>query len=163
MDKEFKAILPDKREVSAERSGERYYGTHSVPPSVAFEHGIPLKGADRRLLEHVEGNDDSAFRGTTLWPLVNPLMGQGAILWAKEGGWVYHVGPMMGWDPARLLEGRVSTMGMFTGAPNAMEGEISVPSKIEASLIIKGASVREIDDKLVLSEWNYNPNYRNPR
>ena len=90
-------------------------------------------------------------------------MGQGALLWASEGGWVYHIGPVMGWDPGRLLEGQVTMMGMFTHAPNSMEGEISVPSKIEASLIIKGAVVKEIDDKLVLSGWNYNPNYRNPR
>lgn len=169
MDETFKAILPNLQEVSAERSGDRYYGTHHVSPEVAFQHGIPLKGTDRRLLEHVEAhmysksNEKSAFRGTTALPVINPDMGQGAIFWAQEGGWVYLIGPMMGWDPGRLLEGRVSVMGKFGNAPFSMEGEISVPSRIEPSRIIKAAIVKEKGDRLVLDAWKYNPNYPAPK
>lgn len=163
MDEELRAILPNQEEVPGERSGMRFYGTSTVPPDVAFKQGIPLKGDDRRLLAHVNGNDNSAFRGTTAVPLLNPKLGQGAIFWATEGGWVYEVGPMMGWDPGRLLEGRVNIIGLYWNAPNSMEGEISVPSRIEPGSIYKAALVKEKGDSLGLGTWIYNPNYHPTR
>lgn len=48
----MKAILPNGSEVDAERVGLRYHGM-TIPPTIAFISGIPAKGEDRRLLEHV--------------------------------------------------------------------------------------------------------------
>lgn len=159
MDDELKAILPNNKEASAERMGERYYGTNKIKPDEAFNNGIPLKGMDRRLLEHLEGNEQSAFRGTTVFSNVNPHMGQGAAMWADEGGWVYQIGPVKGWDPGRLLEGLVEQNGRFQDSPTMMELEVTVPSRIEPHLIIKAGIVEEIDVHLVVRKWEYNPNY----
>src|SRR5438045_1473815 len=40
-------ILPNRVEVSAERMGQRYYGTRHIDPDEAFKNGIPVKGSDR--------------------------------------------------------------------------------------------------------------------
>lgn len=159
MDDELKAVLPNKEEVPPQPAGRRFYGTSQVPLPVAFEYGVPLKGPDRRLLEHVRGNEKSAFRGTTALPVINHQMWQGALFWAGEGGWVYEIGPVMGWDPGQLLEGRVSMLGAFWNAPHAMEGEVSVPSRIEPSWIYQGSLIKEKGDRLVIDKWILNPNY----
>jgi len=50
---ELKAILPNGVEASAERMGQRYYGTRHIEPDETFKNGIPVKGSDHRLLEHL--------------------------------------------------------------------------------------------------------------
>lgn len=159
MDDELKAILPNDEEVSAQPAGRRFYGTSMVSLEVAFAHGIPLKGHDRRLLEHIRGNEESAFRGTTALPVINHAMWQGALYWADEGGWVYEIVPAMGWDPGQLLEGQVSMLGVFWNAPHATEGEVSIPSRIEPCWIYQGSLVKQKGDRLVIDKWILNPNY----
>lgn len=145
-----------------------FYGTHKVGIEEAFRSGIPLKGNDWRLLEHVlqtphnGHNALSAFRGTTMLANINPTLGQGAIHWAEEGGWVYEIGPMKGWNPEKLLEGQVQVAGRFKGAPHIIELETSVPARIAPHQIYKAGLVVESAGCLVVREWKFNPNYPTP-
>ncbi|MGS0738195.1 hypothetical protein ACVBEG_17010 [Pseudomonas sp. GG8] len=158
----MKAILPNGYEVDPEPYGMLYYGTDKVDIQQAFSSGIPLKGLDRRLYEHVKQNPQSAFRGTTVLANVNQQLGQGAIHWANVGGWVYEIGPMLGWDPEKLLEGQVGFAGRFTGSPYAIELETSVPSRIAPHQIHKAGVVVASAGCLVVRTWTYNPNYQMP-
>ncbi|MEE4148905.1 hypothetical protein [Pseudomonas viridiflava] len=160
---ELKAILPNGDEAPAERMGQRYYGTRNIDPERAFEHGIPIKGSDRRLLEHLKDGYNSAFRGTTVLSNVNPAMGQGAALWADEGGWVYNIGPMMGWDPSALLEEQIKHLQMYRDSPTAIECEITVPARIEPNLIYRAGRVEARGQLLLVRKWTYNPAYRSNR
>jgi len=160
-----KAILPNGQKVSPEPCGMLFYGTDKIGIDEAFRSGIPLKGHDWRLLEHVlqtrqnGHNALSAFRGTTVLANINPNLGQGAIHWAQEGGWVYHIGPMEGWNPEKLLEGQVKVAERFKGTPYEMELETSVSALIAPNQIYKAGLVVESANCLVVREWTLNPNY----
>lgn len=159
----LKAILPGGQEIGPEPCGMLYYGTDKIDIAQAFTNGIPLKGHDRRLLEHVlqppEHFGQSAFRGTTALANLSEELGQGAVHWAGVGGWVYQIGPMLGWDPERLLHGRVGFKGGFSGSPNEIEVETSVPSRIEPHQIYKAGVVEQSASCLVVRTWKFNPNY----
>lgn len=156
----WKAILPNEDEVSAQGFGFRYYGTDRIDPERAFELGIPVKGPDRRLKQHLDGNNSSAFRGTTESPIINMAMGQGAAAWAGEGGWVYYIGRVLGWDPSQLLEGRVANIGGYLDSPTMSELEISIPSLIPPAQIVKaGIVIRSRSRNFMVRGWIENPNY----
>lgn len=150
MGSSLKAILPDGRDVEPEPYGMLNYGTDQIGIDQAFESGIPLKGHDRRLLEHVRGNKQSAFRGTTALPNINPERGQGAVCWAGVGGWVYQIGPMRGWNPEKLMPAQ-RDLG---------EVETSVPSRIEPHQIYKAGQVEQSARNLVVRKWIRNENYQ---
>lgn len=161
MTDQFDAILPNNKEVAAQAYGDRYYGTDKITPDIAFEDGIPLKGEDRRLLEHVNGNLNSAFRGTTALSSINSGYGQGAAAWAELGGWVYHIDRARGWDTEKLLQGEIERLGGFVGSPHAGELEVAVPSRIEAAQIIKAGQVESLTrGALGVRTWQHNKNYQ---
>lgn len=81
----MKAILPCGTEIQRSHLGQPYHGT-SLTPDEVFRDGLTSKGDDRDLLDHVRGNEHSAFRGTTSVPTVSREMRQGATEWAGEGG-----------------------------------------------------------------------------
>lgn len=159
----MKAILPDDQEVAPEPFGMLNYGTDEIDIGEAFENGIPLKGHDRRLQAHVLGNHQSAFRGTTSLANINPALGQGAVFWADVGGWVYEIGPMLGWNPEKLLAWHVDSNGRPANFPHAGELETSVPSRIEPHQIYKAGQVEQSARTLVVRKWIYNPNYQPKR
>lgn len=156
----LKAKLPNGELVDPAPIGIRYYGTDRIPPDVAFEEGIPLKGICNDLYKHVLGNPNSAFRGTTERPVISHYQEQGAIYWAEHEGWVYTLGLMEGWDAERLLEGVVPTAGGFTGSPHIGELECAIDSRVSPQLIQGANRVFKSRRFLELGEWIENKNYQ---
>ena len=154
------AILPDGTEIEPTCVQGVFHGTSLFPPTVAFNTGIPQKGDDRRLLEHANGNDRSAFRGSTTHPALAP--GLGAAYWADVGGWVYQVSPIATWHLERELEGRVPVPGGFSGAPHIGESEHAVPSQLTPECLTRVGQVEAgrpvgSEQRLLVRHW-----YRNP-
>lgn len=130
------AILPNGSEIGCTFEGDGFHGTYLFAPEDVKANGIPAKGDDRRLYEHALGNSTSAFRGTTVFPLISAA-GQGAVYWAGEGGWVYEVENLPMWALEEELQGRVPALGGFTGCPNVGELEQATPARIEHHRIVR--------------------------
>ena len=155
------AMLPDGRPVvPTARGGNLYHGTSELAPDVVFEHGLPSRGTDLRLLEHVESRGNSAFRGTTDM-IMTPDGNGGAGVWAGEGGWVYQLDGTPSWDVNLLLEGRVRLPdGSFRG--NLMSGEIErvIPARVAPERILGAFSIVEKNGRLRPGTFVVNPRYR---
>lgn len=154
----LKAILPDASEIPPTHLLGGYHGTCRHAPDQVFREGIPRKGSDRRLLEHVVGNEQSAFRGTTLLPLTSDG-GQGAAHWAGAEGWVYQISPIPTWDTEQELEGKVPCPTGFTGSPHAGELESAIPAKVSNQRVVRvGKVIPGRGNHLKVTEWRKNPN-----
>jgi len=135
------------KEVPATRFDVVHHGTTKEELGSELEHvlktGLPLrKGTNRDLVNHVEGEKDSAFRGATILPGTPDGEG-GAIAWAGEGGVVFRLRRVWGWDANKESEGRRRTaFSGFAGNPAHGEHEITIdghqsPSKIEGYFIVE--------------------------
>lgn len=146
------------------RGGSLYYGASGSDsaPETVLRAGLPARGPNTSVEEHVRGAGDTAFRGTTTLPLT-PDGSQGAARWADVGGWVYQIDGMPSWDANRLLQGRVRGPGGFGGNPVSGELEHLIPAHVPTERIRgyypvlqgRGTSVR-------LGTFVPNPNYRSP-
>lgn len=138
------AVLPDGSHAAPSDSGGGYRGTE-VPPAVALVTGLPVRGTDRRLLEHALGNAHSAFIGTV------PTASE-AAQWADEGGWVYEVRAIATWRVEALLQGRVPTAGGgFVGQP-FQENEGAVES-VQPHQIVRWGQVRRAGSGRLYVDW----------
>jgi RHS repeat-associated protein len=137
-----------------------YHGAKDVAPSEALTNGLPARGANRDLLNHVEEGPDSGFRGATQLPS-DPVNQGGAAYWVGEGGWVYKV-RARAWDTNQLLEGRVKTGGgEYRGNLMHGENEFAIDAQIPASQIeAYGQVVTNSRGQLYVKEWIPNPNYK---
>lgn len=159
---ELKARLPNGEFVAPAKLGtHQYYGTSDLTPDVAFTEGVPLKGVCIDLLRHAGKGRDSRFRGTTPILVVNEALGQGAMCWADEGGWVYELDSIPGWDIEKLLDGKVPTANGFGGAPYPGEMEGAIDSRIPGSMIRRAGQVKRLRRFLVVKEWTTNKNCPN--
>jgi hypothetical protein len=154
------AILPSGKEIPCTSNAGGFHGTGLFAPEDVFSGGIPQKGADRRLLEHVLGNKESAFRGTTALPVISPR-GQGAAHWADVGGWVYEVAGTPSWDVEKELEGQVPRPGGFGGCPTAVELEHAIPAQIQGRQVVRAGLVaagRVVDGNqtVLIRKWQLN-------
>ena len=157
----MKAILPCGTEIQRSHFGQPYHGT-SLTPDEVFRDGLTAKGDDRDLLEHVRGNEHSAFRGTTSVPTVSREMRQGATEWAGEGGWVYQFDDVACWDVDKELEGRVPLPGgLFGNSPHLGECECAVPGTIAPTLIKRAGQVESRYGNLRVVRWQENKTDRN--
>lgn len=161
MSVEMTAVLPNGREIKRTCVTDSYHGTSLYEPDVVFRSGIPKKGNDRRLLEHVLGNPTSAFRGTTVSPVVSPC-GQGATFWAGVDGWVYLLEALPSWNVEKELQGQVPRPGGFGDCPMQAEVEHAVPSRIEAGRVVRAGKVHpgrvvEGNQMLLVKSWIRNP------
>lgn len=151
----MKAILPDGSEVGPSYNASPYHGTATDPETV-FTVGLKAKGSDRRLLDHVKGNPQSAFRGSTSTPTVSEEGRQGATEWAGDDGWVYQVDIMPCWDVEQLLEGRVPVPGGYGNSPHTGECESAIPGSIRPDQIIRAGKVSTRYGKLRVMSWQEN-------
>lgn len=142
--------------------GGGWHGTHEVPPAVAFEQGLPARGTNVDLINHVEAGGGSAFRGTTPFPM-SPDRQAGAALWAGEGGFVYDVRGVPTWDTNALLQGRRPVAGGLGGyGGNLMAGEIesAIPARVPRENIAGAYPVLEgRGGSLRLGDYIPNPNF----
>lgn len=155
----MKAILPSRVEIAPTTHVGGFHGTKHFDPARVFVQGIPQKGNDRRLLEHVNGNELSAFRGTNSCVLFTPE-GPGAALWAGDGGWVYEICSVPTWDTEQELQGRVQSNGGYGGCPTLGELESAIPAEVKPYRIIAAAAVvTHRGTRLKVLEWQPNPQY----
>jgi hypothetical protein len=154
-----KVRLPNGEWVSPTGYGPVYTGT-DVPPEVALTKGLPERGSNWDLQNHVEGGKDSALRGGTLIAS-DPVTGQGAASWAGEGNWVYHIDGLPSWDTNSLLEGRVRTPGGYRGNVMCGEGEHSIPARVPPQFIKEYGRV-ELNSrgKPWVRTWIENPHHK---
>lgn len=117
-----------------------YHGTDfETPESVEIYQGLPERGDNIDLLNHVEppplgckeeGNN-SAFRGTVLFPNFPACFELGASFWAGEGGWVYLIKNWIGYDTNQIFEGNVPDgRGGYRGALRPGECEIVTTARV---------------------------------
>jgi hypothetical protein len=158
-----KAILPNGKEIPPTvYGGELFHGTSEIPPEVAFEKGLPGRGGNTKLLDHILQPGDSAFRGTTTY--ISPEGRTGAAAWATEEGWVYKIDGTPSWDLNAELQGRVPKPdGTFGNNPMPGEHEQAVLANIPRERIIGAMKISERGHRLVYGEMIANPNYRAPQ
>jgi hypothetical protein len=154
-----KVRLPNGQWVSPTGYGPLHTAAE-VSPEVATTKGLPERGTNWDLQNHVEGGPDSALRGGTVLAF-DPVTGQGAAAWAGEGNWIYLIEGMPSWDANGLLEGRIPRPGGFRG--NALFGECehAIPARVPPEYIKRYGKV-ELDGRggLRVRIWIQNPNFR---
>lgn len=136
-----------------------YHGHHAKPEEV-FAHGLPAKGPSVDLENHVMAGEGRAFRG--LAPYVcSPDGESGPCYFADEGGFVYEVDCVAGWDVNGLLAGRIHKgVAGYGGNPFTSEVETAIlghvpPSHIKGAYPIK--SYR--GTRLIPGTYTKNPSY----
>lgn len=153
----FFAILPNGKEIAPSSFSGGFHGTKLFPPSQVFMSGFPSRGDNRNLLEHIQGAENSAFRGSTNQVLT--LGNQGAAEWASEGGWVYQIEAVPTWDVDKELQGQVPRPGGFGDTPLKEELELAIPARIREYRIVRaGQVVLGRGSRLTVKTWNDNPN-----
>lgn len=152
-----------------------FYGNKQLPPGYQtiediFKKGLPERGQNWDLNSHVEESwklkggqnpvNDTAFRGTT--PQISSPDGTiGAINWADEGGYVYEIRGVPGWEVNTALEGRVAKPdGTFRD--NLMSGELetAIPAKVPGKFICRvGRPSLSNSGRLIIrsTDWVVNP------
>ena len=158
--RDAKARLPNGKLVSPNvYGGELHYGTDSITPEVAFEKGLPGRGDNTDLLQHVHQASDSAFRGTTRH--IFDSDGGGAGQWAGENGWVYKIDGTPSWDLNAQLDGRVPRPdGSFAGNPMYGEHEQAVLANIPRERIVGAIRIVERNGRLIPQPMIANPHYK---
>ncbi|MFZ0548631.1 MAG: hypothetical protein WAM60_24490, partial [Candidatus Promineifilaceae bacterium] len=127
--------------------GRVFHGTE-LPPEIVVREGLPEKGSNWDLLNHVKQGPDSALRGATT-EVFTPDRSAGAGKW---GEWVYEIRGMPSWDTNALLEGRVKTPGEFKGNPMYGELEQAIPARVPAENIVRVAHIVEVAGRIKV-EW----------
>jgi hypothetical protein len=157
------AILPSGRRIPPDHYMGGFHGTSEIGPEVAFKDGLPERGTNWSLKEHVAQQPGSAFRGTTEL-ISDPVTQQGAAYWAGEGGWVYQIEGVPTWSVNAALEGRVPVAGVgYTGNILVIENEGAIPARVLPSNI-KRAGQAELDSlgRPIVRTWIDNPNFGKP-
>jgi hypothetical protein len=155
-----RAILPNGRFIPPDTYTGGYYGTSKTSPTDAFREGFPARGDDMRLREHTEDRGNSAFRGTTPFP-IDQSGEYGAACWAGEGGWVYEIRHVPTWDLDRDLQGQVPLelqMG-FRGNLMRAEQEGAILACVPPDHIKRAGQVEDRHGHLCVTHWTANPNY----
>ncbi|MEZ4403849.1 MAG: hypothetical protein R3B06_27750 [Kofleriaceae bacterium] len=159
------ATLPDGTKIKPNAGGDKlYYGTDSEQPAQVFAKGLEARGNNTDLLNHVTQGPDRAFRGTTRW-IIQSRGESGAGVWAKEGGWVYEIDGVRGWDANASLEHRVPWPdGTHRGNPMRGEHEISILAGVPSSRIKRAIPMIEENGVLIpaVAKALDNPNYVPP-
>jgi hypothetical protein len=142
-------LLPDGTKVRpTARGGRLYHGTSDVDPKEAFSSGLPVRGRNLSLEDHVNQKGDSALRGAA--PMPQFPTGKGGP--ADWGEYVYEIDGVPSWDANQLLQGRVRRPGGFGGNLMTAEVEQAIPGYVPPSKIVRwGRSVQRNGRNIV--EW----------
>ncbi len=159
------ALLPGGKRVAPDGVAfPVYYGTGNtnLAPDRVHSEGLPMRGGNLSLQDHVEEASDSAFRGTTSH-ILTPDGQQGAGAWADVGGWVYEIDGVGFWDANLALEGRRKIAGGLGGhGGNLMRGEneMSILAHVPRERIIGAYLIQQgPGTRLKVGEFVPNPNY----
>lgn len=153
----YYATIGDKAQVSAQTQLNVYHGTCLVDVDCyRRNNGLPKRGGDIDLIRHAEPpptrEEPSAFIGTVPFPNA-PGFKAGAVYWADDGGFVYHIKDWPGYDINCLLEGRIPDgKNGFRGPKNCGEQEIAIPAAVPLSNICKVGKVEKLRGGLVV-KW----------
>lgn len=155
------ALLPDGTAVPPGSYMGGFHGTCRITPEEAMRTGLPARGNDWRLRDHVEASGPtSAFRGVTD-VVSEPVSGNGAAYWAGCGGWVYEIRGVPSWEVNATLEGRIPTPTGFRGNLMTAEQEIAIPAAVPPERIKAYGLVEEDGSgRLFVRRWIANPGYR---
>jgi hypothetical protein len=171
------AVLPNGRQIPPTSYAGGYHAP-GEPISVeeAFEKGLPARGSDWRLLEHVQPRSEaampelggSAFRGTTATPSsIGDMSGQGAADWAGEGGIIFEIRNVPTWHVEQALEGQIKDPNGLFGGKLLVKPEVesAVPARVPPECIVRAGKVSLFPNGRLgvrPGDWIPNPNYRPP-
>jgi hypothetical protein len=133
------AILPNGGKVPPNsKPSTLFHGTNLFPAAAVRLNGLPIKGSDWRIVEHLQGNSNSAFRGCTPSAIMQ-VPYAGAAFWAGDGGWVYELSNLDSWYIPELLDHFTPIGGYSPSAwsPYPAECESAVSSEIKASRVVR--------------------------
>lgn len=155
------AILPDGSPTPPSTQGGALFHGTDTPPEVVFQHGLPTRGNNTKLLDHAQQAPDSAFRGTTR-QILSPDGEQGAGQWAGENGYVYKIDGTPSWDVNAKLDGKVRLPdGSYTGNPMRGEAEQAILANVPTERIVGAYKMRLLDSgRLVPGPMIPNPSYK---
>ena len=154
----FYATIGDSERVVPFMQFNVYHGTSDLSHEACLKQGgLPMRGNDIDLIRHAEPPPErlalSAFIGTVPFPRA-PGYDAGAVYWAKEGGWVYHIHSWPGYDLNSVLEGRIPDgMGGYRGLKHCGEQEIAIPAAVPLSSIQRVGIVERLRGGLAV-KWN---------
>jgi hypothetical protein len=112
-----------------------------------WSEGLPGRGTNRNLWEHMQGANDTAFRGSTRLP------GQAAE-WCSEGDVVVRIERVDAWD-VNTAALRIEKPTGFTGNPMRGENEWAIEAAVPPAKI-RDFAVKKADGRL--GPWIKNPN-----
>jgi hypothetical protein len=126
--------------------------------------GLPSKGTNIDLLNHLNGGSHSAFRGTNVWvdsPLAN---GNGPVSWAGEGGIVVRIDgrKIANYDANSLTSGTVRNFeGTFGNHRWTGEAEFPIHAQVPLTAIERYGVVGVFPrtGQPVVKQWFDNPFY----
>jgi hypothetical protein len=162
-----------------------YHGHHALPHKIpdiseaeaielAFKEGLPARGKNSDLLNYAEElylrenyhhskKLRPSFRGTTREIASPGDLSSAAINWADEGGYIYEIKGVPGWDVNMHLDGRVKGAGgYYRGNSMSGENEIAIHGKVPGKYICRiGRVTRSYAGRLVIKtmDWTINPHY----
>lgn len=136
-----------------------YHGNKAKPEDV-FEHGFPAKGPSIDLVIQALDGEGRAFRGTCDF-IFSPDRESGPGQFAGEGGFVYEIDGVPGWDVNKLLEGRVANaVTGYGGSPFTSEVETTILGHVPSSRIRGVYTIRTSRGlHLIPGRRTDNPNY----
>jgi hypothetical protein len=141
------------------KNSHGYHGHHAKPEEV-FVHGFPAKGPSLDLENHVLAGKGRAFRG--LAPVVcGPDGESGPCYFADEGGFVYEIDGVAGWDVNSLLAGRIHRgVAGYSENPFSSETEIAILGHVPASRVKGAYAIRSYRGlRLIPGTYIKNPSY----
>jgi hypothetical protein len=157
------ATLPSGKAIKSAGYADLYHGSADLDEAEVAESGLPARGNDRRLFNHVEPQEpgdaaNSAFRSATPYLRSPADDGQGAMNWAGESGLVVHY-TAHHVDPGKELEGRIRMPnGRFRSPLTRGEGERTTEARIPQQHIKRWGRVTDGQVR-----WVDNPHYADPR
>ncbi|MFG6456796.1 filamentous hemagglutinin N-terminal domain-containing protein [Roseateles sp. BYS96W] len=129
--------------VTPQSYGEVFHGTNrevlelgklSLDEAAAYvkRNGLPARGGNIELTDHISGLPDTAFRGTTN-ALGSPTKDAGALYWAGDDGLVVEIVGVKGYDLNAIRDTSskgIGLSGIAQGKATGGELEISIPAQI---------------------------------
>lgn len=142
-----------------------YHGVNMTWDEIMNAGGLPTKGTNIDMLNHLNGGPNSAFRGTNVWadsPFAN---GNGPVGWAGEGGTVVHIDGRMiaNYDANALTSGTVRNFdGTFGNHVWMGEAEFPIHAQVPLSAIQRYGVVgfHPRTQSPYIENWFANPHYR---
>jgi hypothetical protein len=140
-----------------------YHGNKMSWDEIVEAKGLPEKGTNTDLLNHLDGGENSAFRGTTR-SADSPLGdGNGPVGWAGEGGTVVKIDGtrIPNYDTNAITSGQIQRYdGRFVDHRFIGEAEFPIHARVPIESISHYGVVVEVPRGLRVTQWIENPYYK---